>query len=133
MSITVLYDLRDMTAAMSELLALSESDMHRFRARTMDRRIKDLERHANAAAVLPELVARACRKCEVDARNVEGLAADWEKFVRSEKYSAPPATQAAVDAIRREASRRLEEVAEGEYSSYDAYSSESESESESSD
>ena len=133
MSLTVLYDLRDAAAAMSELLALGEADMRRFRARTMDRRIKELEKHANAAAVLPELVAHLCRKCELDARHVEGLADEWEKFVRSDKYAAPAAARAAADAIRRDASRRIEDVVAGEYSSYDAYTSSSEDESESSE
>lgn len=127
-----LYDLRDATLAMSELLALNESEMRRFRARTMPRRNRDLEKHANAAALLPELVAELCRKCELDTRNVEGLASEWEHYVRSEKYTPPSAAQAAVDAIRRDASRRIEQEAEGDYSSYDVYSSDSEDESESS-
>lgn len=133
MSVTILYDLRDATVAMSELLALSESDMSRFRARTMDRRSLELEKHANAAAVLPEIVARLCRKCEVETRHLEGMALEWERFVRSEKYTAPAACQAAVDAIRKDAAKGIEEVGEGDYSSYDAYTSSSEDESESSD
>ena len=133
MSLTLLYDLRDATTAMSELLALGESDLRRFRTRTMDRRIKELEKHANAAAVLPELVAHLCRRCELETRNIEGVADEWERFVRSDKYTPPAAARAAADAIRRDASKRIEEVMEGEYSSYDAYTSSSEDESESSE